>query len=98
MKAGERCLFYHSVDEKAVVGVAEVVKAAYPDPTAADGDWSMVDVAPVFGLKKPVTLEMVKAVPALVDMVLVNNTRLSVQPVARAEFDAIVKMGGKAAI
>ncbi len=61
MKPGDLALYYHSVKEKSVVGVAEVVSEAYPDPTAKDGDWSVVDFAPAFSLKKPVTLDDIKA-------------------------------------
>ena len=84
MKPGERVLYYHSNVDKAVVGVAEVVKAAYPDPTATSGPWVSPDIRAVEPFKKPVTLNDAKADPALKDMVLVNNTRLSVQPVSDA--------------
>ncbi len=96
MKPGDLCLLYHSMSEKAVVGVAQVKRAAYPDPTAAEGDWSCVDVAPVHGLKQPVTLQEIKADTALVAMELLRQSRLSVCPVAKAEFDRILKLGGKA--
>lgn len=96
MGVGDLCLFYHSVSDKAVMGVARVVREAYPDHTAEDGEWVMVDVEPVHSLRMPVTIDMVKARPDLADMVLVKNSRLSVQPVTKAQFDAVVKMGGKA--
>lgn len=96
MGVGDLCLFYHSVSDKAVMGVARVVREAYPDHTAEDGEWVMVDVEPVHSLGTPVTIDMVKARPDLADMVLVKNSRLSVQPVTKAQFDAVVKMGGKA--
>jgi predicted RNA-binding protein with PUA-like domain len=95
MKPGDQALFYHSVDEKSVVGVARVTSAPYPDPSAKDGDWSVVDVEPAYGLKKPVSLDDIKKEASLRDMVLVRQSRLSVQPVAKKEFDKIVKMGGK---
>lgn len=94
MRPGDLALFYHSVNEKAVVGVAEVTSEPYPDPTAKDGDWSVVDVAPAFALKRPVPLDAIKEQKGLADMVLVKQSRLSVQPVRKAEFDSIVKLGG----
>lgn len=93
MAVGDQALFYHSVKDKEVVGIAEVVKEHYPDPTAKDDDrWSVVDFKPVEKLPKPVTLEMVKKNPKLEKMELVNNTRLSVQKVTREEFDEILSM------
>ena len=94
MKPGDKALFYHSVKEKAVVGVAVVTSEAYPDPTAKDGDWSVVDVEPGTALRRAVTLDDIKAEASLSDMILVRQSRLSVQPVRKAEFDKIVKMGG----
>ena len=93
MKAGDRVLFYHSVVGQEVVGIAEVVRPAYPDPTTTDERWVVVDLAPVKALKKPVTLEAVKGVPALKDIALLRQSRLSVMPLEKAAFDAIVKMG-----
>jgi predicted RNA-binding protein with PUA-like domain len=95
MKPGDLALFYHSVKEKAVVGIAEVVSEAYPDPTAKGEDWSVVDVKPAFGLKRGVNLAEMKADPRLADMQLIKQSRLSVCPVAKAEFDIITKLGGK---
>ncbi|MEP0365887.1 MAG: EVE domain-containing protein [Cyclobacteriaceae bacterium] len=92
MKVDDKCLFYHSVNEKCCVGVAKVVKEFYQDPTTDDERWVVMDVAADFALKKPVTLEMVKNEPMLTDMVLVNNSRLSVQPVKKEEFDKIIAM------
>ncbi|MFY0600006.1 MAG: EVE domain-containing protein [Cyclobacteriaceae bacterium] len=92
MKLDDKCLFYHSVNDKCCIGVAKVIKEFYQDPTTEDERWVVMDVAPDFKLKKPVTLEMVKAEPKLADMVLVNNSRLSVQPVKRGEFDLIIAM------
>lgn len=101
MAKGDLCLLYHSVSEKAIVGVARVTKKAYADPTALDmnikgGDWSCVDIAPAFTLKRPVTLAQIKAAPALSHMVLLRQSRLSVCPVAQAEFEHIVELGGRA--
>lgn len=95
MRPRDLALYYHSGGEKAVVGVARIVSAAYGDPTASEGDWSAVDVEPAFGLRQPVTLSDIKGSPALRDMVLVKQSQLSVQPVARAEFDTVVSLGGK---
>jgi predicted RNA-binding protein with PUA-like domain len=94
MKAGERCFFYHSGAERAVVGIVEVSREAYPDPTAEEGPWISVDVVAVAPLKTPVTLADVKGEAALADMVLVRNSRLSVQPVTNAEWTRVCKMGG----
>lgn len=94
MKAGERVLYYHSNLDKAVVGIAEVVKTAYPDPTATSGPWVSPDIRALEPLKTPVTLTDAKSDPALKDMVLVNNTRLSVQPVSDGEWKHICKLGG----
>jgi predicted RNA-binding protein with PUA-like domain len=93
MRAGDRVLFYHSVVGTAVVGVCEVAREAYPDPTAKDPGWLAVDLVPVRKLKHPVTLEQVKADRRLRDVPLVRQSRLSVMPLEKAEFDAIVKMG-----
>jgi len=94
MKPGDVVLFYHSGETKDIVGLAKVVKAAYADPTADEGDWVCVDLAPVKPLAKPVTLATVKADKALKDMVLVNNSRLSVQPVTEAQFQHLMKLAG----
>lgn len=96
MRPGDLALYYHSGEARCVAGVARVTSAPYPDPTAKDGDWSAVDFEPQFALKDPVTLERIKDERALADMVLVKQSRLSVQPVRKPEFDAIVKLGGKA--
>jgi predicted RNA-binding protein with PUA-like domain len=95
MKKGDRALFYHSGEEKAAVGIVEITRPAYPDPTAKAGEpWVVVDVKAVEPLKKPVTISDVKAEPKLKAMVLANNTRLSVQPVTDAEWKIVCKMGG----
>ncbi len=93
MAAGDPVLFYHSVEGKAVVGVAEVAREAYADPTTKEKGWVVVDLVPVKPLAKPVTLEAIKATPALKDIKLVRQSRLSVVPLTKAEFDTIVKMG-----
>ena len=93
MAVGNLVFFYHSVIGKAVVGIAKVVRAAYPDPTAADEGWVSVDIAPVRPLARPVTLDQIKAVPDLREIPLVRQGRLSVQPLTRKQFDAIVALG-----
>ena len=93
MELGDLCLYYHSVKEKAVVGTAKVVKTFYQDPSTEDDRWVAVDVEAEISLKKSVTLEMVKNEPDLAQMVLVNNSRLSVQPVRKEEFDKIIALG-----
>ena len=92
MGKGDEVLFYHSGEEKAVVGLARVTRTAYPDATATEGDWSAVDLAPVKRLAKPVTLAAIKANARLKEMKLVRQSRLSVMPVTPAEFRTILKM------
>ena len=94
MKAGDKVLFYHSGDEKAVVGVSEVVREAYIDPTDQTGAFVCVDLKASGPLKRAVSLTEIKANPKLADMVLVKNSRLSVQPVTAAEWATVCKMGG----
>ena len=94
MRRGDRVLFYHSVVGTAVVGICEVTREAYPDPTAKEGSWVAVDLAPVRKLKRPVTLEEIKVDRALRDVPLVRQSRLSVMPIEKTAFDAIVKRGG----
>ena len=94
MKKGERGFFYHSNEGKAIVGIVEVTKEYYPDPTDASGKFGMVDLKAIEPLKKPVTLEDVKAEPKLAKMMLINNSRLSVQPVTDEEWALVRKMGG----
>ena len=97
MKQNDRVLFYHTQKEKAVVGIARVVKTAYPDPKAAAGeDWSVVDLAPVKALKRGVTLAEIKANKLFADSLLVRVPRLSVMPLTKAQFDWIVEKGSKA--
>jgi len=94
MKIGDLGFFYHSVDEKSVVGIVRVIKEHYPDHTDPKGRFGMVDIEAVEALPKPVTLQDVKDTPELQDMVLVNNSRLSVQPVTADEWNRVCKMGG----
>jgi predicted RNA-binding protein with PUA-like domain len=94
MKKGDKVFFYHTGDEKAVVGVSEVAKEAYPDPTDKDGAFVAVDLKAIEPLKTPVTLAAIKADKAFKDMVLVKAARLSVQPVTADEWKAVRKMGG----
>ena len=92
MKEGDLVLFYHSVNEKNVAGIAKIVKESYQDPTTDDDRWVVVDIAPVQALKRPVKLEEIKQDGRLDQMVLVRNSRLSVQPVKKEEFDIIIGM------
>jgi predicted RNA-binding protein with PUA-like domain len=95
MKKGDRAFFYHSGEDKAVVGIVEVARESYPDPTAKkDEPWVVVDVKAVDPAKQPVTLAAIKADAKLHDMVLVRNSRLSVQPVTADEWKIVCKMGG----
>jgi predicted RNA-binding protein with PUA-like domain len=95
MKKGDRAFFYHTGDEKQVVGIVEVIKEAYPDPTAGKGEpWVVVDIKAAEPLPRPVTLAQVKAEPKLKDMALTKYARLSVQPVTDAEWKLVCKMGG----
>ena len=96
MKKGDLGFFYHSGEEKAVVGIVKVVTEAHPDSTDRTGQWECVDVAAVKALPKPVTLAEIKANPKLKDMVLARVSRLSVQPVTEAEWRKICSMGGLA--
>jgi predicted RNA-binding protein with PUA-like domain len=94
MKKGERAFFYHSNEGKEIVGVVEVIREYYPDPTDPTGRFGMVDVKAVKPLKRPVSLDAVKAEKRLAKMALVNNSRLSVQPVTEAEWTLVCEMGG----
>ena len=93
MKVGDRVLFYHSVVGTAVVGIAEVAKEAFPDPSSSDPRWVAVELVALKPLANPVTLEQIKAEPSLRDIALVRQSRLSVQPLAREAFDKIVALG-----
>lgn len=100
MQPKDLVLYYHSNEGKEVVGIAEVVKAAYPDPTADpdDADWSVVDLAPVAALPKPVSLEAIRKERRLQDIALLKRSRLSVVPVTEAEFSCVLSMGGLRAV
>jgi predicted RNA-binding protein with PUA-like domain len=95
MRAGDPVLFYSSGESKAVVGLAKVSKAAYPDPTADDPAWVSVELQAAKPLKRAVTLAEIKADPLLAGVILVRHSRLSVMPLAPAEFDRIVALAGK---
>jgi predicted RNA-binding protein with PUA-like domain len=92
MQKSDEVLFYHSGDEKAVVGIAKVMRSAYLDPTAKEGDWSTVDLAPLRPLRHPVTLREIKANSRLKGIPLIRQSRLSVMPLAESAFREIVKI------
>jgi predicted RNA-binding protein with PUA-like domain len=92
MQKGDEVLFYHSGEDKAVVGVARITRPAYLDPTAREGDWSAVDLAPIKSLRRPVTLREIKSNPRLKGIPLVRQSRLSVMSLAESEFREIVMM------
>jgi len=92
MHVGDEVLFYHSVTEKAVVGIAKVVRAAYSDPTAKEGDWSTIDLAPIKPLRRPVTLDQIKARRPLKNISVVRQSRLSVHAFTAAEFREILSL------
>ncbi|MCB2184934.1 MAG: EVE domain-containing protein [Deltaproteobacteria bacterium] len=94
MRQGDPVLFYHSGGETQVVGLARVVREAYPDPTAAEGAWLAVDLEPVTALARPVSLAQAKADPMLGGLALVHQPRLSVQPVGERELQRILELGG----
>lgn len=94
MKKGETAFFYHSNEERAVVGIVEIIKTFYPDPTDESGKFGMVDVRAMKPFPKSVSLADIKSEPRLAKMVLVNNSRLSVQPVTEAEWKVVCAMGG----
>jgi predicted RNA-binding protein with PUA-like domain len=94
MKKGDAVLYYHSNDDRAIVGLAEVVKTAYPDPTATEGDWSCVDLKAIRAFAKPLALTQIKTDAALKNIVLIRQSRLSVMPVTPAEFVRILKLTG----
>lgn len=93
MKKGDLVLYYHSNEGKEIVGIAEIVGEAHPDPTADDPRWVVVDVAPVVPFTQPVTLATIKADPNLEDIALVRRGRLSVVPITAAEFRYVAKLG-----
>jgi predicted RNA-binding protein with PUA-like domain len=94
MRLGDRAFFYHSNIGKEVVGVVEVVREFYPDPSAESGGWVSVDMRAMGPLPKPVTLAAIKADPAFADFALVRQSRLSVMPVGKPHWDRICRMGG----
>ncbi len=93
MKKGDLAFIYHSMDDKAVVGIAEITREHFPDPK--DKDWAAVEIKPVKKLKNAMNLAAIKGEKRLADMVLVKNSRLSVQPVKQAEFDVVIGMSEK---
>jgi predicted RNA-binding protein with PUA-like domain len=93
MKKGDLVFYYHSVTDKQVVGYARVEREAYADPTASGGDWYSVDLVPVRALKKPVSLETIKTDAVLKAMPLLKNSRLSVMPLTREQFDHVLQLG-----
>ena len=95
MSKGDQVLFYHSGEDKAVVGIAKVTRTAYRDTTAKEGDWSAVDLTPIKRLSRPVTLAEIKAKPPLKNIALVRQSRLSVMPLGAGEFEMIVGMAVK---
>jgi predicted RNA-binding protein with PUA-like domain len=95
MQKADEVLFYHSGEEKAVVGIAKVMRTAYPDATAKEGDWSTVDLAAVKLLARPVTLREIKGNSRLRGIPLIRQSRLSVMPLAEPEFREIVNMAGR---
>ena len=94
MKLGDRGFFYHSQKDKAVVGVVEVCAESHPDSTTDDPRWDCVDIRAVAPFARPVTLAEIREIPALADMALVKNTRLSVQPVTDVEWALVCELGG----
>lgn len=92
MQPGDQVLIYHSMSATEIVGIAEVSKAAYPDPTTKDDRWVVVNIKPLKPLIHPVSLQEIKTTPALKNMALVRISRLSVQPVTKAEFQIVLQM------
>ncbi len=92
MARGDLVFFYHSGEGKEIVGIAKVVKPAYPDPTATEGDWSCVDLAPVKPLAKPVALSSIKADKILKEMTFVRQSRLSVSPLDKKQFNRLLEL------
>jgi predicted RNA-binding protein with PUA-like domain len=98
MRKGDEVFFYHSGEEKAVVGVAKVMQTAYPDPTAKEDEWSAVDLAPGKPLRRPVTLREIKGNPRLKGIALVRQSRLSVMPLDERAFREILQMASQAVV
>ncbi len=95
MRQGDRVLFYESMTTKAVVGIAEVSRPAFPDKTAEEGEWVAVELKAIEPLARPVTLAEIKADPAFAKMALLRLSRLSVQPVTRPEYERVLKLGAQ---
>lgn len=95
MTVGDRVLIYYSGKERGIMGLSEVVRSHYPDPTATEGDWSVVDLRPLRRLVKMVTLDTVKGTPALSQMALLRISRLSVQPVTDDEYTTLMLLAGE---
>jgi predicted RNA-binding protein with PUA-like domain len=98
MKLGDSVFYYHSVNGKAVVGIAKVTKEAFRDPTAAEGDWSAVELTAVKPIDPPVTVEQIKKEPRLSEMPLLRNSRLSVMPLTKGQFDTILELAKASAL
>ncbi len=94
MKKGDLVLFYHSVSDKEIVGIAKVVQEAYPDKTAKEGDWSAVDLVPSKPLKTRIHLDQIKADSILKEMALVRNSRISVTPLTETQYKRILELAG----
>ena len=92
MKKGDLCFFYHSVSERSIVGIVEVVKEFYDDPTDKTGKFVVVDVKPLKKLKKPVSLDQIKKIKRLQEISLIKQSRLSVMPLKKSEWDIILKL------
>ena len=95
MKKKDLCFFYHSVSEKQIIGIVEVVREYYPDPTDKTGRFVVTDVKAIKKLKKPVSLEQIKSTPKLVNIALIKQSRLSVMPLKKTEWDTIIKISEK---
>jgi predicted RNA-binding protein with PUA-like domain len=93
MRTGDLVLYYHSVTGKQVVGVARVAREAYPDPTATEGDWSVVDLVPMKAMARPVALDVLKADPVTASMPLIRQSRLSVMPLTEPVFQRVLELG-----
>ncbi len=93
MRSGDLALYYHSVVGKAVVGIAQIDREAYPDPTATEGNWDCVDLIPLKAFATPVTLDVIKAHEQLREIALVRQSRLSVVPLTPAEYNELLRLG-----
>jgi predicted RNA-binding protein with PUA-like domain len=95
MALGDQVLIYYSGKARGIIGLSEVARSHYPDPTAAEGDWSVVDLRPLRRLQQAVSLDVIKTTPALSQMALLRLSRLSVQPVTTEEFDMLMQLAGE---